>query len=469
MMTDPVGNSPEHSRSFPRGAAHWLLSRRVRLVLAWVLATYAGCTAIYFAWTSFDDQRRPDGNWGHANIDFGGQWLMGRMLVEGHGQDLYDRRRQREVLERVYPETDHVPGFSSDAGKMMSWFMGEDTSSTNYRGGPLYPPVHALVMAPLGMLPPRPAYRITQIIILLLTFALGRLIHVWTGGRIWQPVATVLIMIFPGYAGAINLAQNPLFSLALLLVGWRQLALGRPFLAGCIWGCLAYKPVWAVSFFLVPVLTGRWRMMFGMMATGTFWILATLPFVGLHSWFDWLEIGRQASIYYQVDANWITLSRDMQNLPLRYLLNLEGEDATRSPHGSFPYALGKALWVGVILTWIGIALLRRRAVRSLTGPGATFVLLGAWLSCYHFVYYDSLLAACPVFLLVAGMRSSWPMWKAGLWLSPLFGLHYFCQYVYPEWKFEPVDLFVLLILWGWCGWVVVARRIDSGTREGPQG
>ena len=28
-----------------------------------------------------------------------------------------------------------------------------------------------------------------------------------------------------------------------------------------------------------------------------------------------------------------------------------------------------------------------------------FVLLGAWLSCYHFMYYDVLLAALPIFLL----------------------------------------------------------------------
>jgi arabinofuranan 3-O-arabinosyltransferase len=47
-----------------------------------------------------------------------------------------------------------------------------------------------------------------------------------------------------------------------------------------------------------------------------------------------------------------------------------------------------------------VALARRRMVRAIDGYGAAFVGIGAWASCYHFIYYDTALAAFPVALLL---------------------------------------------------------------------
>src|SRR5262249_37028242 len=83
-----------------------LLSRWLYYTLAWAAALIGAMLCLWEAWCSFDDGHRADGNSGHTTIDFGGQYLMGRMLPEGHGQSLYDRRVQREVLRGIYPRQD---------------------------------------------------------------------------------------------------------------------------------------------------------------------------------------------------------------------------------------------------------------------------------------------------------------------------------------------------------------------------
>src|SRR5580704_3095214 len=81
-----------------------LLGRpRSRYVAAWLFALAVTAAFAYGSRHCFDRPGRGDGNVGHVVIDFGGQWLMGRMLVEGHGRDLFDLRRQRRVLRDHYP------------------------------------------------------------------------------------------------------------------------------------------------------------------------------------------------------------------------------------------------------------------------------------------------------------------------------------------------------------------------------
>jgi arabinofuranan 3-O-arabinosyltransferase len=58
-----------------------------------------------------------------------------------------------------------------------------------------------------------------------------------------------------------------------------------------------------------------------------------------------------------------------------------------------------------------MALGRRREARAGTGTAAGFLLLGAWLCCFHFMYYDMLLTALPLFVLLAEPRK---------YLAPIF-------------------------------------------------
>jgi hypothetical protein len=45
--------------------------------------------------------------------------------------------------------------------------------------------------------------------------------------------------------------------------------------------------------------------------------------------------------------------------------------------------------------------LRKQRTIPLTGPVAGFFLLGGWLWCYHFMYYDSLISALGVFVILS--------------------------------------------------------------------
>src|SRR5205085_47637 len=138
-------------------------------------------------------------------------------------------------------------------------------------------------------------------------------------GRIWWPVATALVRAFPGFSGSLLLGQNATHTLTILVWGWVLVTRGRPAWGGAVWGLLAFKPVWALAFFLVPLLSRRWRFCAAMAATGAGLALLTLPFVGVGSWKDWLAIGKEAADLYDVERNWIFLSRVLLTEPRRYL------------------------------------------------------------------------------------------------------------------------------------------------------
>ena len=446
--------------------------------LAWGVAVLVAKVSLYAAWHSFDNSylnaHRSDGNSGHTAIDFGGQYVMGRLLLEGHGRDLYNRNSQRLVLSEIYPARDQDPKADrSDVENLMYWMMGTDDpdaprvfasfltplaardgpeavaylaagrhewtedvlehARARRVGGPLYPPVNALLTGPLALLPPRTAYRVQQVNNILLAFLAGLGVSVLSRRGIWWPTATLVILLFPGFMGSLNLGQNATLTLTILVWGWALLARGRPGWGGAVWGLLAFKPVWALAFFLLLLLTRRWRTSLTMLATGAALGLVTLPFVGVHSWLDWLHVGKEAAVLYNTDRNWVFLSRDLLSIPRRALLDFQepsGREPVRyaDPHGpSFwwyylcgdrevpgwlvPTLAGWALLVAVLELTVRLAAFRKEQSRAVTGPPAAFLLFGAWLCCYHFMYYDVLLVALPVFLLFP---------EPGRYLEPLY-------------------------------------------------
>ncbi len=432
---------------------------RLRAVLAWAAVLIAAAVVFYLAWTGYDHPERPDGNIGHIYIDFAGQWLMGRMLARGEGRSLYDLPRLHQALRDAYPP--------ADADTVFNWLI--ESPERPGVGGPLYPPIEALFYYPLGLLPPQPAYRVAQIVNFVLTFVIGFIFWKLTRGNVWPAVAAGAVMAFPGYAGAICLGQNALISLALLAFGWLLTARGRPWLGGAVWGLLAFKPVWAASFFLVPLLTRRWRMGAAMLLTGLALALLTLPFVGWQTWMDWLTVGRAASAHYAMDETWIFLSRDLQGVPRRYLLAFTTDGLAANPDRLLPNFLGIGLWLTVVAGTVLLALWRWRRPAGVDGPAAAFLMLGAWLGCFHFMYYDTLLAALPVCLLFTGpirwwLRNPIPATVVVLLIAlphAADAVDYLRTGGRPTYHSPPFDTFCLLALWGWCGW----RWLWMGERD----
>ncbi len=268
-------------------------------------------------------------------------------------------------------------------------------------GGPLYPPIQALAMAPLARNHnPHDAYRLMQWFVLAMAFVAGLGISALTRGRIWWPVATAIVLLYPGFKGGHDLAQNPAVTLAIVVWGWALIARGYPTGGGMIWGLLAFKPTWAMAFFLVPVLTRRWRTCFAMLAVGAGLAAITLPFVGIQSWFDWLKIGKAANHIYDVDANWIPLSRDLFGLPRRLLTDTRDSVPYADRDHWYAHVAGWAIWLFVLETTVKLSQLYRRRLEVFSGPHAAFILLAAWLLCLHFMYYDALISALAVLLLL---------------------------------------------------------------------
>ena len=442
----------------------------------WSICLLAAGTLLYTSWHTFDDPAgtppercRADGNCGHAQIDFGGQWVMGRMIVTGRGHQLYHRQQQWLVVQEGFtPENEpaiireqvvlpnhlrcHLKpddDVRHDAEKLMSWFMGKDAVAWSNLGGavgvtlavppqspvplwhplliraaqesltpqqkaelekpaiggPLYPPIHALLYAPLGLLPPQTAYRLFQVIALLLVFLAGRAASWLCGSWLPWPLAVLALLFYPGTRAALDLGQNPTLTLNILLWGWLALCRNREVVAGCLWGCLAFKPVWAVAFLLVPLVMRSWKFLLAMIATGAAWMIVTLPVVGIHSWWDWLYVGKLATALYCVDDNWIHLSRDLHGIPRRILLDFSTPSQQRDT--ILAQVLAWTLWATVLLLTVVIY---RYCVpfRRNTGIGAAFLLLGAWLCCYRFMYYDVLLTALAFVVLLQDIPHWFP-------------------------------------------------------------
>src|SRR5688572_9521181 len=472
-MTSPPSPAPPQSEYvIPRRYWAWLGTRAGMAALVWVITIICASAFLYRALHWFDspsrlppDYKRADGNSGHTQIDFGGQWLMGRMIVTGNGRELYNRNRQWEVLRAGYPVEDESPiqreqgalpryaqsraradeDYQHDATNLMHWSMGghhdpraewkklagavsapltqpptgnpfvavalekalTDTVTPELAakidkpvvGGPLYPPVHAIFYIPIGLFDsPRDAYHAFQVFgTLLIPFA-GLGVKVLTRGRIWWSVATLLLFIFPGTRGGMDLGQNPMVSLCIVVWGWALASRGYNVAGGIVWGLFAFKPVWAAAFFLVPLLMRRWRFCVAMVLTGAAFGAITLPFVGLDSWFHWLEVGKEATELYKVNDNWIHLSRDLQGIPRRALIDFTKSDEHRNTPLIHNLAIG--LWLAVFAATVAVYLLRGDRSKP-TGLSAGFLFLGAYLACFHFMYYDALLASAGLAVLFA--------------------------------------------------------------------
>ena len=419
-----------------------------------------------------------------------------------------------------------------DAGSVMSWLMGKDDRAWNHIaaaisvpflsqhplgviastsavydtlapelieeatqksvGGPLYPPIHGLLYSPLGLLEkPQDAYLIVQLLMTLAIFAAGLGVTYLSKGTIWCPVAILVLVLFPGCRSSVDLAQNATLSVSILIWGWALGSRGRDVAGGAILGLLAFKPVWAVAFILAPVLMRKWRMAGSMAAVGLLQIALTLPVVGVQSWRDWLAVGHEASECYSVNKNWIELSRDLGGFVRRPMVDFQKPETERAN----PKAdrLAAILLVAAIGTTIVVYL--TCGGTSMTGLGAGFLLLGSFLGCYRFMYYDSMLASVGFAALFSNV--SWARRQSdtefGSWFRPFLSgpfavllLLLLCENIIATWGIKgrvsiegfgrednppgmnweigfrwPWDTFLIFGLWMWLGFRFVIQRIAT--------
>jgi hypothetical protein len=484
---------------------HWL----PRYLLSWavLLGLAGGVTYECYTWADTDDHEF--GTTGHTTVDFGGQWYLGRLLLDGQGRHIYERHHTWVVIRKHWPASpfpeyglevdrrwirdwrknqlknnkgkDWVPNLfmsylrplgatngveaavlaeanyqaqmhdrawygnpyrHTNSEDLMYWLMsveydrekeaaptyggctaplatldpigaaaiavaGKEQVWTEPRmtraskrlvGGNLYPPIHAFLYVPYALVEPPVAYKLAVLTATVCALLAGLGLARATDGALWWPVASTLVIAFPNFRHAQGLGHNGAIIVAILAWGYHFLRHDADLRGGIIWGLMAYKPSWAVTFFLMLVVTRRWKAALGMGACAVVQILLTLPFVGVQSWLEWPQVIGQASEGYGMWRNWVDTSVDLLSYVRRMWTDFSQPEKQRD---LFETRLMGYVLIGVALeVTVRLASMRGRRAKRWSYATTAFLMLGFWMTTFHITYYDTIFATVPVAVLL---------------------------------------------------------------------
>ena len=145
-----------------------------------------------------------------------------------------------------------------------------------------YPPFFMPFLGPLGALPQAVAWAG----MLAVTFAF----YLWAvlGSRPAKSLAALSPLLAPTAAVNAMFGQTGFLSGA-LMVGGLRLATSRPYLAGALFGALAYKPQLGLFIPLALAAAGLWRAIGAAALTVLFGIVASSAIYGPGAWLTWLH------------------------------------------------------------------------------------------------------------------------------------------------------------------------------------
>ncbi|HEY5411604.1 MAG TPA: glycosyltransferase family 87 protein [Caulobacteraceae bacterium] len=215
----------EFSRATPShgGLLAWVTPERIKIYSLILITAYV-LALIYLAATShggIDYAGRPLGT------DFSDVWTAGRLALAGHPASVYDPAAHYAAQQAAF----HDPGIP-----FYGWH---------------YPPMFLLVASLLALLPYLVAVAAWQGLTLPLYLVTMR-------GILPEKGAMLLALAFPAVFMNLTHGQNGFLTAALIGGGLLMLD-RRPWLAGVLFGLLAYKPQFGVLLPLALLAEGRWR------------------------------------------------------------------------------------------------------------------------------------------------------------------------------------------------------------------
>jgi alpha-1,2-mannosyltransferase len=250
----------------------WVTRERVWLVaLILLAASLAGF--LYLVITAHglvDRQGRPLGT------DFSSFYAAGSYVLDGRPEAPFNLAQQYAREQQIF----------GTGTPFYTWF---------------YPPFFLFIAGVLALMPYGVALAVWQLVTLgfyLLTIkAILRAIprQDREGNVSSGPLWLLLALAFPAVLVNVGHGQNGFLTAALLGAGLVQLD-RRPFIAGVLFGCLAYKPQFGLMIPLVLAASGRWRVFAGGAATVALLAAATLVIFGVHVWPAFLESTRFARL-----------------------------------------------------------------------------------------------------------------------------------------------------------------------------
>lgn len=350
----------------------WLTADRIRAV-ATVSLALTGLALLYLLATAhgtLDAWGRPLG------ADFSNVWTAGQMALDGRAPAAWDWTAHYQVQQAAHGDPS-VPFYG--------WH---------------YPPPFLLLAALLAALPYLAALVVWQAISLAGAVKVCRAIL--PGKSVLLPALgapVVMICLTHGHNG---------FLTAALLGGGLLLLDRRPFVAGLLFGCLIYKPQFALIVPLVLLAGFHWRAVAGAAASAALLVGATLAIWGWPVWqafLDSLPLTRQIVIE-QGETGWHKIQSPFAMarmwgaaLPLAYAVQAAATLA----------AMGAVLW----LTRAARPNLRNAAVCA-----------AAMLSTPYLLDYDLVVLGLGcAFLAADGIERGFLPWEKSLlalvWLTPL--------------------------------------------------
>jgi alpha-1,2-mannosyltransferase len=364
----------------------WITRERVWLVAFTLLAaSLAGL--LYLVVTAHglvDRQGRPLGT------DFSSFYAAGSYVLDGRPEAPFNLAQQHAREQQIF-----------GAGTpFYSWF---------------YPPFFLFIAGVLALMPYGVALAVWQLVTLgfyLLTIkAILRPIsdkdresNVFSG-----PLWLLLALAFPAVLVNVGHGQNGFLTAALLGAGLVQLD-RRPFIAGVLFGCLAYKPQFGLMIPLVLAASGRWRTFGGAVATVALLAAATLVIFGVRVWPAFLDSTRFARLVAleQGDVGWYKIQSvfawaRMWGAPVPLAYVLQG-------------ALDLAVAASLVRFW--------RITVAPHALKAAGLCVGAILATPFALDYDMIvLGPAIAFFAVDGLTRGFGPWEkttlAMVWLAPL--------------------------------------------------
>jgi hypothetical protein len=351
----------------------WLTRERIIRIAA----LYGLASILTIAWLFFTANGVVDYQGRALGADFSNVWAAGKMALDGRAVEVWQPAKFAAVQRSL-------PG--GGAPGVYIW---------------VYPPPFLLVATMLAMLP----YLIALITWQLATLAsFGAMMRRLTGRR----ETLLLTLAAPATLICVTHGQNG-FLTALLLGGGLTLLDRRPVIAGLLFGCLIYKPQFAI---LLPVvfLAGRhWRAIAGAAASATILSATAIAIWGWPVWpaFFTSTVAAQHLVLEQGGATWYKLTSPFA--------------AVRMWHGSLlaayaaqgvatAAAIGAVAWV-----WAG---------RCSAHARNALVCAAALISTpYVFDYDFVILLPAIAFLVLDAERSGWLRWEKSVlaltWMGPL--------------------------------------------------
>lgn len=238
--------------------------------------------------------------------DFAHLWVGGRALVTAGPGSLYDPATHRALLEAA-------TGALNDPLPPDLWAPRNDRL-----GAFFYPPVTALLLAPLGLLSLRVAAGLHAVAFVAGALGCAALLARHLGGLGLAGMAA-LILLFPSTFFGFALGQNGLWALLVVLIALALDLRGRPLWAGLVLGLLAAKPSWWIAAALVAPLALRRPRLMGGMVLGAVGMVAAGLLIGLEPTVAFWRLAPQVARLEQLPDYPLHLQHDLLGLGRRWL------------------------------------------------------------------------------------------------------------------------------------------------------